>query len=178
MLKTLVPDEPGCGLGARACALLLSLATMSAAAQTVRIEPNDESGEVVWANGVPYVASDVIDTDGSGTRVIVSPAEQSYGRNDNLTLLVAVYNSTDHDIVVSSADVSATNSEREPLEVVSAADKRAERGREIAMAIAIAGSAPMTASTSKRRLLAPASSSKACWKSIHRTDGRETTASI
>ena len=130
--------------GIRTSVLFLVVPTVLVAAPTVKLEPNGIGVEIVWANGMPYVASDKVDDDGSGTRVIVSPTAQSYRRNERTTFLLAVYNYTDDEIVVSTEDVSVTNNKNEPLEIVSAAQRRAEVHGRIAMASALAGTTPMT----------------------------------
>jgi hypothetical protein len=109
-----------------AAILLFSVATAAAAAPTVRLVPNEVSVEVIWDNGTPYVASDVINDDGSGTRVIISPTDQDYVRNQRISFSLAVYNYTDVQFAVGPEDVSATNGKNEALEIVSATERQSE----------------------------------------------------
>lgn len=105
-------------------------ATVLHAAPKMKLEANEANREVLRFNGMPAIASDVINDDGSGTRVILAPVEPEYRRKQRLTFSFTVYNYTEGSLTVSPENLTATNSDNESLDMLSAESQRSKLRRD------------------------------------------------
>lgn len=110
---------------------LLSLLIVSSAvlaARIVKLEPGEvsENQRVFWAGGTPFVLSDVVDAQGYGSRIIISPASADYRRRQRVSFYLNVINYTPDTLEVSYDDIVVNNSVGEQLEVVTGEMRRDE----------------------------------------------------
>ncbi len=108
--------------------LLLAVTVESRAARRVKLEPGEMSGQiqVVWSRGTPSVVSDVIEAEGLGTRLIISPASPEYDRNQRISFYLWVANHTGESFEIGPRNLSVTNLAGDSLQVVDAEQARKE----------------------------------------------------
>jgi len=108
--------------------LLSSVYVESRAARRVKLEPAEMSGQVqvVWSGGTPSVVSDVVDAEGLGTRLILSPASPEYDRNQRVSFYLWVANYTEETFEIGTSNLLAANLAGDELQIVDAEQARKE----------------------------------------------------